>query len=53
MSDKIFTKIATDFLVSTRDLVDWGIEGGHTTPDEFRLTVTARQAEAKRLTTPG
>jgi hypothetical protein len=27
-----------------RDLVDWGVEGGHTTPDQLRLAVIPRKA---------
>jgi hypothetical protein len=37
-------------LGNVKDLVDWGVAGDHTTPDELRLTVSARQAKAKELT---
>jgi hypothetical protein len=35
-----------------RDLVDWGIEGGHTTEEQLRLTVSARAEKAKVLIKP-
>jgi DNA-binding CsgD family transcriptional regulator len=47
--DPKFTRIAGDFLATTRDLCEWGIKSGLTTPDQLRLTVIARQQEAKRL----
>jgi N6-adenosine-specific RNA methylase IME4 len=49
MSDEAFTKIAGNLLVNVRDLVGWGIEGGHTTPEQMRLTVTARKEAAVKL----
>src|SRR4029077_20926324 len=39
MSDDKFTRIAAQHLINTRDLVDWGIAGGHTTQDQLRLAV--------------
>jgi N6-adenosine-specific RNA methylase IME4 len=48
-----FTKIAGKLLGDMRDLVDWGIEGGHTTHEKLRLTVTARREEAKKLVDAG
>jgi len=48
MSDD-FTKIAGKLLTNVRDLVDWGIEGGHTTEEQLRLTVTARREKAAKL----
>jgi hypothetical protein len=50
--DETFTKIAVGLLTNVRDLVDWGVEGGHTTEEQLRLTVSARQAKAKELTKP-
>lgn len=49
MSDDKFTRIAAGLLTNVRDLVDWGIDGGHTTPDQLRLTVVARKEQARRL----
>ena len=46
MSDEKFTKIAVGLLTNVRDLVDWGVEGGHTTTDQLRLTVEARKKKA-------
>jgi N6-adenosine-specific RNA methylase IME4 len=49
----LFTKIAGKILGDVRDLVEWGIDTGHTTADKLRLTITARREEAKRLTDTG
>ena len=49
MSDDAFTKIAGKLLTGVRDLVDWGIEGGHTSQERLRLTVSARREEAFKL----
>jgi len=49
MSDEKFTKIAGKLLYDIRDLVDWGIEGGHTTAEQLRLTVAARRETAAKL----
>jgi hypothetical protein len=43
MSDDKFTRIAAQHLINTRDLVDWGVDGGHTTPDQLRLSVIPRK----------
>jgi N6-adenosine-specific RNA methylase IME4/ParB-like chromosome segregation protein Spo0J len=51
--DGVFTKIAGKLLSDVRDLVDWGIEGGHTTQEKLRLTVTARRIEAAKLIEAG
>jgi N6-adenosine-specific RNA methylase IME4 len=48
-----FTRIATDLLINARDLANWGIETGNTTPDKIRLTVAARQEAAIKLTQAG
>jgi N6-adenosine-specific RNA methylase IME4 len=53
MSDDAFTKIAGKLLTGVRDLVDWGIEGGHTTADALRLTVEARRKTATKLIESG
>ena len=53
MSDDQFTKIAVSLLTGVKDLVDWGVEGGHTTEEQLRLTVSARQAKAKELVGAG
>jgi N6-adenosine-specific RNA methylase IME4 len=53
MSDERFTKIAAGLLTKVRNLVDWGIEEGHTTPEQLRLTVEARREKAKELTDAG
>jgi hypothetical protein len=38
---------------SSRDLVDWGVEGGHTTPEQLRLTVEARREQATKMIESG
>lgn len=53
MSDDDFTKIAGKLLTGVRDLVDWGIEGGHTTAEQLRLTVAARREMAAKLIEAG
>src|SRR4030095_12458817 len=53
MSDDLFTKIAGKLLTNVRDLVDWGIEGGHTTAEKLRLTVQARRETATKLIQAG
>lgn len=53
MSDERFTKIAVGLLTNVRDLVDWGIEEGHTTQDELRLTVQARRELNAKLVEAG
>jgi hypothetical protein len=50
---KSFTTIASDLMVDVRDLVDWGIAGKHTDQKRLRLTVAARQQEAKKLIASG
>ena len=52
-SGEAFTKIAGKLLVGVRDLVEWGVEGGHTTPERLRLTVAARREETKALIESG
>jgi len=47
--DEDFTKIAGKLLVDVRDLVEWGVETGHTTHEQFRLTVAARRELATKL----
>jgi N6-adenosine-specific RNA methylase IME4 len=53
MSDETFTKIAGKLLTGVRDLVDWGIEEGHTTQEKLRLTVQARRETAAKLIEAG
>jgi hypothetical protein len=53
MSDQDFTKIASKLLLDIRDLVDWGVEGGHTTQEQLRLTVGARRQSVKELAAKG
>jgi len=53
MSDDNFTKIAGNLLSNVRDLCDWGIEEGHTTPEQLRLTVEARREKAAKLVEGG
>jgi N6-adenosine-specific RNA methylase IME4 len=48
-----FTKIAGKLLTNVRDLVDWGIEGGHTTAEQLRLTIAARREMAAKLIEAG
>jgi N6-adenosine-specific RNA methylase IME4/DNA-binding CsgD family transcriptional regulator len=48
-----FTKIAGKLLTNVRDLVDWGIEEGHTTAEQLRLTVAARRQTAAKLVESG
>ncbi len=49
MSDEKFTKIASSFLATTRELVNWGIAGDHTTADELRLEIATKRAQIKPL----
>lgn len=49
MTDDTFTKIAGKLLTNVRDLVDWGIDEGHTTAEKLRLTVEARRETAAKL----
>jgi len=51
--DETFTKIASKLLTGVRDLVDWGIEGGHTTAQRLRLTVEARREVAAQMVAAG
>jgi hypothetical protein len=53
MSDNQFTKIAVGLLTGVKDLVDWGLEGGHTTEEQLKLTVSARQEKARELQDAG
>jgi N6-adenosine-specific RNA methylase IME4 len=53
MSDERFTKITAGLLTKVRDLVDWGVAEGHTTPEQLRLTVSARAETAKKLIEAG
>jgi N6-adenosine-specific RNA methylase IME4/predicted XRE-type DNA-binding protein len=53
MSDDAFTKIAGKLLSDVRDLVDWGVEEGHTTQEKLRLTVMARRETAAKLIEAG
>jgi N6-adenosine-specific RNA methylase IME4 len=53
MTDDAFTKIAGKLLTNVRDLVDWGIEEGHTTAEQLRLTVAARRETATKLIEAG
>jgi predicted transcriptional regulator len=46
---KDFTKILSSIMLDTKDLMDWGISGGHTTPGKLRLTIAARTEVAQRL----
>src|SRR5262245_41337842 len=48
-----FTKIAGRLLTDCRDLVDWGIDVGHTTADQLRLTIAARRETAARMIEAG
>jgi len=48
-----FTKGLGQVLSGAKALYDFGVEKGFTTPKEMRLTVMARQAEAKKLIASG
>ena len=52
-SDNKFTKIAAGLLTNVRNLVDWGVEGGHTTKEQLRLTVSARKEAVVQLKVKG
>lgn len=52
-TDDLFTKIAGKLLTDVRDLVGWGIEGGHTTAEQLRLTIAARRETATKLVKGG
>src|SRR3977135_4330891 len=45
----IFTRIAAGLAFNVRDLMDWGIEGGHTTAEELLFTVSARKEAVSKL----
>lgn len=51
--DKEFTRVASSLLLNVRDLVNWGIETGNTTPEAIRLTVAARREAAQKLVEGG
>src|SRR5262249_36945367 len=53
MTDEKFTKIAVKLGVTVRDLFEWGIESGHTTPEQLRLTIHARREKAAKLIEDG
>lgn len=40
-------------MLNVRDLVNWGIEGGHTTPEDIRLSIADRKAAAIKLVEGG
>jgi hypothetical protein len=42
-------RVASNLLLNVRDLVNWGIESGNTTPEKIRLTVAARREAAQKL----
>ena len=48
-----FTRIAASLLGDVKDLIDWGVVGGHTTADQMKLTVTARKAAVLHLRDQG
>jgi hypothetical protein len=48
-----FTKGLANVLVGAKTLLDYGIESGQVSPEQLRLTVMARQAEAKKLVASG
>jgi N6-adenosine-specific RNA methylase IME4 len=52
-TDDQFTNIAGKLLTGVRDLVGWGIEGGHTTAEQLRWTIEARAEKAKQLIDAG
>jgi 16S rRNA G966 N2-methylase RsmD len=51
--DDKFTKIAADLAIDVRDLINWGLETGNTTPEKMRLTVAARRDAAIKLIESG
>lgn len=51
--DEEFTSIAGKLLGNMRDLVDWGIAGGHTTAEKLRLTIAARRETAAKMIEAG
>lgn len=44
-----FTKVATSLMVDVKDLVNWGIDTGNTTPEMMQLTVAARKEAALKM----
>jgi len=48
-----FTKVTSDLMLNVRDLVNWGLDTGNTTPEQMRLTVSARQEAATKLVESG
>jgi len=54
MPDEAFAKIlAGKLLPGVRDLAQWGLERGHITPAQLRLTVEARREQAAKLIESG
>jgi len=53
MTDDTFTSIAGKLLTNVRDLVDWGIQEGHTTAEKLRLTIAARREVTVKLVEGG
>lgn len=47
MTDPIFTKELAGLLGHAKGLADWGIERGHTTAEQLRLTVEARREKVR------
>lgn len=47
------TKIAGRLIGDVRDLVDWGVGGGHIDEQQLRLTIEARREKAKELVDAG
>lgn len=48
-----FTKVTSDLLLGMREMVNWGLDTGNTTPEMLRLTIAARKETAVKLIESG
>ena len=48
-----FTKVASSLLLDVRELVNWGLDTGNTTPEQMRYTIAARKEAAVKLVEGG
>lgn len=53
MTDKTYTRLVADHIFNAKEFYDWGIKKKLFKPDAIRLTVAARQEQAKKLIAGG
>ena len=53
MTDKTYTRLVADHIVNAKEFFDWGIKKKLFKPEAIRLTVSARQQEARKLIASG